>query len=119
MIDRLYFDEDVDPSLIPALQQRGFLALAARDANMLGKSDSEQLDFAVREEMPLLSHNVRDYLLLAKVYGHNRKNHFGIIIGPQMKVGEIMNCIVRIMSLETKESLKNKVIWFQNYAAIS
>jgi len=38
---RLYIDEDVHESLLPALRQRGFDALNVREANRRGLTDAE------------------------------------------------------------------------------
>ncbi len=43
----LYLDEDVDVLIADLLHVRGFVALTARDAGQLHKSDAEQLAYAV------------------------------------------------------------------------
>jgi hypothetical protein len=43
----LYFDEDVSAGVVENLLTRGFDVLSARDAGALGKSDDEQMLYAV------------------------------------------------------------------------
>lgn len=46
---KLFLDEDIHRGLSHALRQRGFDVVYAQDLKRKGKSDSEQLAFAVQE----------------------------------------------------------------------
>jgi predicted nuclease of predicted toxin-antitoxin system len=52
---KLFLDEDIHTGLSHALQQRGYDVVHAQDLKRKGKSDSEQLAFAVQEERDHLS----------------------------------------------------------------
>ena len=56
----IYLDEDVHILVGELLSRRGFRAITARDANQLGKSDSEQLAFATSQLRAILTHNRSD-----------------------------------------------------------
>ena len=46
----LYLDEDVSILLAELLKARGYTAVTAHEAGMLGRSDDEQLAYAVSQQ---------------------------------------------------------------------
>lgn len=76
---KLYLDEHLSPRLSIQLRNHGFDVLSCRDAAMLGKSDDEQLEFAVHEQRALVTVNFRDFMVLYNNYLSDKKEHFGII----------------------------------------
>ncbi|HLE61668.1 MAG TPA: DUF5615 family PIN-like protein [Pyrinomonadaceae bacterium] len=71
----LYLDEDVSVLIADLLQARGFVALTARDAGHLGKTDEEQLAYAVAEQKTFLTHNRID-LSLRSSYTSSQQSAF-------------------------------------------
>jgi hypothetical protein len=65
---RLLIDEDVHLLLSETLRRRGFDARHVLELKRGGLSDPEQLGFAVNRKRALLTHNVRDYVLLDREY---------------------------------------------------
>ena len=57
---RFYLDEDVPSSFAQALSNGGVDAETTQSTGNTGRSDSEQLLFASREERVILTHNKRD-----------------------------------------------------------
>ena len=47
---RIYADESVNVAIVEGLKRRGIDAFSARDANKLGLSDEEQLEFAMKNK---------------------------------------------------------------------
>src|ERR1035437_5047931 len=76
----LYLDEDVSILVGKLIQRHGLVAVTARDAGMLRKSDPEQLAFAAERRLALVTHNRDDFLLLAEDYRVHQRYHAGIII---------------------------------------
>lgn len=76
----LYLDEDVDVLVAELLARRGYSALTARDAGTLGQEDGEQLEYAVRQERALLTHNRVDFEKLALTYFERSQTHYGIVL---------------------------------------
>jgi len=74
---KLFLDEDIHNGLSHALRQRGFDVVHAQDLERKGKSDSQQLAFAVQEERCLVTFNVRDFVLLHNQYAGQNKEHWG------------------------------------------
>ena len=58
---KLYFDEDVTDGLTRVLRARGFDALSVYDANLKGKTDLEQLEFAVSQHRAIFTFNVKHF----------------------------------------------------------
>ena len=57
----LYFDEDVSAGVVENLRTRGFDVLSARDAGALGRSDDEQMLYAVSLRRAVVAHNRVDF----------------------------------------------------------
>ena len=58
----LCLDEDVRVLLAEILRNRGYNAYHVLEVERTGKSDSEQLAYAVRNKMAILTHNIKDYV---------------------------------------------------------
>jgi predicted nuclease of predicted toxin-antitoxin system len=111
----LYLDEDVRVLLAEVLRSRGYQATHVLEVKRTGKSDAEQLAYAAKNGMAILTHNIRDYVILDKSYQTAGKNHFGIIISGQIPFNELLRRTLKCLSSNSKESLKNRLIWLQDY----
>ncbi|TAL22918.1 MAG: hypothetical protein EPN94_10255 [Nitrospirae bacterium] len=111
----LYLDEDVRVLLAEILRSRGYDASHVLDIGRTGKSDDEQLAFAVRYKKAILTHNVRDYRILSKSYEAMEKEHFGIIVSEQIPFNELLRRTLKFLSSNTKDSIKNRLIWLSDY----
>ncbi len=111
----LYLDEDVRVLLAEVLRNRGYDVTHTLEAGRTGKSDEEQLVYAVRRKTAILTHNIRDYAVLSKLYEKQGKTHFGIIVSSQIPFNELLRRTLKLLSTTTKDSLKNRLIWLQNY----
>src|SRR4030067_862172 len=63
---RLYLDEMIPVVLALILRQYGHDVLAAKEVNMFGKSDEDQLTFAVSNKRAILTFNIKDFVLIHK-----------------------------------------------------
>ncbi len=84
----LYTDEDVDILLKPLLNAKGFTVLTALDEKMLGKSDKDQLEHAIKLKCTFLTHNRIHFEKLAKKFFEDNKEHYGIIIATRRNIYE-------------------------------
>ncbi len=57
----LYFDEDVSVRIVDNLRTRGFDVLSSRDADMSGRSDDEQMLYAVSLRRAIVTRNRVDF----------------------------------------------------------
>ena len=88
---RLYLDEDAEQrALVTGIRDRGVDAVTAMDADMIGSTDREQLDYAIEHERTIYSLNVGDFAKLHKEFLDTGKEHFGIVLIPKQRydVGE-------------------------------
>jgi len=70
----LYLDEDVSVLVAELLRSHGFDALTSREADQLGKSDDEQLAYAVSQSRAVLSHNRTESVLSLPVIVPNDRS---------------------------------------------
>ncbi|MBI3914459.1 MAG: DUF5615 family PIN-like protein [Chloroflexi bacterium] len=75
-----YFDEDIEVSIAAMIASEKYDVLTARDAGMLTKSDREQLEFAIREERTIVTHNREHFKELHSEYLREGNKHYGIVI---------------------------------------
>jgi Domain of unknown function (DUF5615) len=107
---RLYLDEDFHPILADAIRQKGFDCQSALEAGMLGKTDEEQLEFAVVQGRCLLSFNVPDYAALAAAWAMAGRQHAGIVVTPQVgrrKLGWLLGRIEQMLNSTTADEIAN------------
>lgn len=69
---KYYLDEDISPRVAERLREKGLDALSAHDVNMLGVSDGEQLDRAVKEGRAMVTRNV--YHVISLLAKRNRRS---------------------------------------------
>ena len=111
----LYLDEDVHPTLATILRERAFDVLTTSEAGMLGKSDPEQLEFAARQGRAILTHNIRDYVRLARQYAEQNRAHAGIIVSDQLPLRELLRRTLRLLTALSAEEMVNRFEWLSNY----
>ena len=108
---KLYLDEDVDVVICDLLQARSFLALTTAQASNLGHSDHEQLQYAVKNQLCLLTHNRADFQELAKEYFDSGRLHFGVIIAVRRPPKEITRRLLTILNSRTRDDVKNQILY--------
>lgn len=106
---KLFPDEDIHTGLSHALRQRGFDVVHAQDLKRKGKSDNEQLAFAVHEKRCLMTFNVRDFVNLHNQYVEENREHWGIIVSRQMPIGETLRRLLKNVGLATPADFKNRI----------
>ncbi len=106
---KLFLDEDIHTGLSHALRQRGYDVIHAQDLKRKGKSDSEQLAFAVQEERCLVTFNIRDFVKLHNLYAQRNREHWGIIVARQMPIGEALRRLLKKIGLATQEDFRTRI----------
>ena len=106
---KLFLDEDVHVALAIALRKRGYDVIHAQELQGKGKSDDEQLSYAIKGKRCLFSFNVKDFVLLHNKYAQNRWNHYGVILSKQLTVGDTMRRLLKILQIFSQESIKNRL----------
>lgn len=99
-------------ALAPALRKRGFDAVHAQELERKGRSDAEQLAYAISQKRCLLTFNVKDFVLLHNVYVVNGQEHWGIAVSRQLQIGETLRRILRVLQQFPQEEMKNRLEFF-------
>jgi predicted nuclease of predicted toxin-antitoxin system len=107
----LLLDEDVRPLLGEILRQRGCDAVHVLQVGRAGKSDAEQLAYATSQQRTILTHNSRHFSLLSQKYHEEDKQHFGILLSPQVPLTDLLRRVLRFLGRHTADDVKNNVFW--------
>jgi len=105
----LYLDEDVSVLLAKLLRARGFEVITTQDAKRLGASDKEQLEYAIRKEKVLLTHNRLHFEKLHKEYLRKDKEHYGIIIAARQNEYITLKRLLKILDNVSADEMKNQL----------
>ena len=105
----LYNDEDVSVLIAKLVKARGFSVLTTLEADNLGKSDAEQLEFAVSQARVLLTHNRVDFENLASEYFEQDKTHNGIIIAVRRLPNEMVQRLLEVLNQITADEMINQI----------
>ena len=103
----LFLDEDVHSGLAHALRKRGYNAIHAQELYRKGRSDSDQLLFAIQQKRCLFTFNVKDFVILHNQHIKNQQKHWGIIVSKQLPFRETMSRLLRVLQRTAKETMKN------------
>jgi len=103
----LFLDEDVHSELALALRKRGYDAIHAQELERKGRSDSDQLEFAIQQERCLFTFNVKDFVILHNQHVKSQKEHWGIIVPKQFPFRDTMSKLLRLLRHTAKETMKN------------
>ncbi len=115
---RLYLDEDVTDTLVPALRQRGYAIQPTAEAGRLGASDEAQLAYAAEQGMVILTYNVDDFVRLAREWHFAGREHAGILVSQQFsrrEFGELLRRVLRLLNSLTAAEMRNQVIFLQHF----
>ena len=108
---RLYLDESVSVALASVLTQHDVDCQTARDAGLLGKPDSMQLEHAASTGRALFTHDTRDFLRLASEWQAAGQNHAGIILAHQVPFRDLVARFRAFLLRYRDAKLANRVIW--------
>ena len=108
---RVYLDEDVSVVIATILQARGFEALTARDTGLLGRADSEQLEFGAEAGRVLLTHNRVDFDRLHRGWIEGGRQHWGIIVARRRSPSDLALRVARLLARLTADELKNQILY--------
>ncbi len=105
-----YFDEDIAVQVAAILTKENYDVLTARDAGMLTRSDTEQLEFAIHQERTVVTHNREDFENLHSEYLDRGDKHYGIIILHRRQVfNDMANRLLKLLDRTTPEEMENQL----------
>lgn len=112
---KLYIDEDVWGGLAASLRKRGYNAVDVHEVNRENYSDEEQLAYAAALGRAILVYNKQDYVPLAREYFYAGRSHWGIILSCQLKPGELLRRVLKLLESASAKDIKDKVIPLESY----
>ncbi|MFZ3122489.1 MAG: DUF5615 family PIN-like protein [Thermodesulfovibrionales bacterium] len=107
----VYCDEDVDVLIKPLLEAKGFKVFTSLNEKMLGTSDTQQIDHAIKKKCVFLTHNRVHYEKLYSELAAKGIIHYGIIVAARRNVYELAKRVSRVLSIHSEEKLKNLFIY--------
>ncbi len=110
-IATLYTDEDMSVLVATLLRSRGLDITTVPEQAALGKTDSEQLEFANSLGRCILTHNRVDFEGLHLQYMEEKREHSGIIIVPQKNAYEVAQRIGILVSSLTVNEIENQLLY--------
>ena len=105
----LYFDEDVSVGIVENLRTRGFDVLSVRDAGALGRSDDEQMLYAVSQKRAMVTHNRMDFEKQHVKFLENGMQHYGVIVVKRRRDTEVVSKLLALLDSVTAEEMKNQL----------
>lgn len=111
----LYLDEMISVVLAVVLRQYGYDVIAAKEVNMLGKSDEEQLAFACSNRRAIITFNIKDFVLLHQSWLSEGKKHFGIIVSPEIRISKLTHLCLRLLGKTESRYLINQLCFLQEF----
>ena len=104
-----YLDEDVSTLVADLIRARGFVATTTHEAGQGGRSDAEQLNYAVSRHATLVTHNRADFELLARQYFNSGLKHYGMVITVQRPAREIARRLLIILDQVTADEIEDQI----------
>ena len=114
----LYIDEDVTAQLAVLVRQRGFQAASALEVGLAGQSDDEQLAYAAAHGMVLLTFNQHDFILVAKRWSAEGRQHAGILLSDQFtrqQFGELLRHVLSFLNTVSAEEMLKTVRYLSDF----
>lgn len=103
----LYTDEDISALVATLLRSRGLDITTVPEQATLGKTDSEQLEFAVSIGRCIVTHNRVDFERLHLQFIEEGREHCGIIVVPQKNAYEVAQRVGILVNALTIDSINH------------
>lgn len=112
---KFYLDEDIDVALERALINRGVDAVSTLKAGEVGNTDEEQLSFAKNKKRTIITHNIRDFVILHKKFLNDDRIHSGIIVSNQLSIGTLLKRLMRLWFSLDANDMENRIEFLSNW----
>jgi predicted nuclease of predicted toxin-antitoxin system len=112
----LYTDADVHGRLAGLIRKQGYSARSTVEEGNDDLSDEDQLEFASARNRAILSHNYKDFAPLHRKWQREGKHHSGIILSPQLALGELLRRTLRLLNYFTADEMRDSLVHLSNFA---
>jgi len=111
-----YTDEDVHQQLAQKIRERGFDAVSAHEEGNFQVDDEKHLEYATAQHRAVLTHNQRHFEPLHRKWLSEGRDHAGIILSPQIELGELLRRILRLLDHVTADEMQNNLRYLSDFA---
>lgn len=112
---RLYIDEDLSDRIAIALRSKGFDVISAHEVNMKGKTDKEQLEYAIKHNRTILTRNIKHFINLQKGCHKDGLSHNGLLVTDYLPLKELIRRLTKFLNEKSLSDMVNNLDWLQNY----
>lgn len=111
----LLLDEDVRPLLAEVLRQRGLDVIHVLDVGRGGYSDEDQLCYAAEQGRAIMTHNIKDFLLLDRQWRDQMVFHQGILMSDQVTFRELLSRTLKCINHYSADDMRGQVVWLHSF----
>ena len=112
---RLYADHNLDDRFSVDLRGHGFDIVLAREVGNEQLSDEDHLAWAAAHGRAILTHDLKDFVPLARAWYRAGHEHGGVILsaqpGEDISYGELLRRLLRLLDTLTADDMVNRVEW--------
>lgn len=112
---KLHLNEHLSPRLAQQLHKHGFDVTSSQTAELLTKSDRDQLEYACAQERAILTFNIDDFTALHEAFAAEGKEHWGIILSTREPIGVLLHRLLRLLNTLSADELKNQIRWLNEF----
>ncbi|TLD41406.1 MAG: hypothetical protein JETT_2308 [Candidatus Jettenia ecosi] len=112
---RLYRDEDLSDRVAVALRSKRFDAISTHEVNMRGKTDKEQLKYAIEHNRIILTRNIKHFVNLQREYYKQGLPHNGILVTDYLPLKELIRRLTKFLNEKNLSDIRNTLDWLHNY----
>jgi hypothetical protein len=93
--------------LAPQLRARGIDAYSVYDLRQQGWSDAALLQSSAADGRVVVTHNIRDFMVLHHTYLSQGRSHAGIVVTPVCTIGTLLTRLMTLHETTTTEEISN------------
>jgi len=116
---KLYLDEMIPSELARVLREYGHDVVTTQEVGMLGKDDSDQLEYASEHGRAILTFNIGDFTHLHRTWRQEGKHHAGIVVTPELEMrsfGQLLRLCLKLLDQATEDEIADRLCYLQEFA---
>jgi hypothetical protein len=82
---------------------------------MLSQDDEKQMAWAASERRAIVTFNFADFVVLHEKYLRESRDHFGIILSTEEKIGILLRRLLRLLNTVSADELKGQIRWLNEF----
>ncbi len=106
---KLLLDEHIWAYLAKILREQGFDVTHVTEVDLAATPDDKIMLYAARNQMAVVTFNIKDYIPLAVQYYEDGKEHYGIVVSKELSRGELQKRVTKLLESVTAKELMNAV----------